>query len=183
MPANLDELVERVITTACERLGFGTERIRGQRKYAIEFGNEALVDSLPGVPAGATFVGTFDREEAVQDETIDFFSSGHSLVEGILLHYDDSGEGRVACVELPGSRGESGIVAIYRSGADIEVIAVDRAGRRRHDWTAVLQGDLGSVRWVRADRTSVNWDQLVTRLRDRFDFERRPYVVLGIVAG
>jgi hypothetical protein len=31
------------------RVGFRVEQVRGRRAYAIEFGNEALVDSLPGV--------------------------------------------------------------------------------------------------------------------------------------
>jgi hypothetical protein len=142
------------------------------------------VDSLPGVPPGSSFVGTFDREEAVQDETIDFFASGHVLVEGILAHYDDSPEGRVACLELPGTKRESGIVAIYKDEADAEVIAVDASGRRRHDWTATLQREPSEVRRPSAERmTGVNWAALVARLRGSFDPARRPYAVIGIVAG
>jgi hypothetical protein len=34
------------------------------------------------VAAGASFVGTFEREEAVQDESSDYFAAGHPLVEG-----------------------------------------------------------------------------------------------------
>jgi hypothetical protein len=34
-------------------------------------------------------VGTFDREEAVEDESIDFFASGHPLVEGVLAFVED----------------------------------------------------------------------------------------------
>ena len=61
-----------------------------QRLGAIrELGNEAVVDSLPGVPGGSSFVGTFDREEAVEDESIDFFASGHPLVEGVLAYFED----------------------------------------------------------------------------------------------
>jgi hypothetical protein len=47
------------------------EQVRGGRAYAIEFGSEALVDSLPGVAGGTSFVGAFDREYAVANETID----------------------------------------------------------------------------------------------------------------
>jgi ATP-dependent helicase HepA len=92
VPAELDALTERVVTNACTRLGFRVEHVRGRRTFAIEFGNEALVDSLPGVPGGSSFVGTFDREEAVEDETIDFFASGHPLVEGILAYFEDAGQ-------------------------------------------------------------------------------------------
>jgi ATP-dependent helicase HepA len=90
VPAELDALTERVVTNACTRLGFRVAHVRGRRTFAIEFGNEAVVDSLPGVPGGSAFVGTFDREEAVEDETIDFFASGHPLVEGILAYFEDA---------------------------------------------------------------------------------------------
>lgn len=41
------------------------------------------------VPGGSSFVGTFDREEAVEDEAVDFFASGHPLVEGVLAYFED----------------------------------------------------------------------------------------------
>jgi ATP-dependent helicase HepA len=90
VPGDLDELTERAITAACGRLGFRVEHLRGRRIFAIELGNEAVVDSLPGVPGGSSYVGTFDREEAVEDESIDFFASGHPLVEGVLAHFEDN---------------------------------------------------------------------------------------------
>jgi ATP-dependent helicase HepA len=91
VPVDLDALIERIVTTACARLGFRVEHLRGRGIFAIEFGNEAIVDSLPGVPGGSTYVGTFDREEAVEDETIDFFASGHPLVEGVLAYVEEGG--------------------------------------------------------------------------------------------
>jgi len=63
--------------------------LRADPRAHIEFGNEAIVDSLPGVPGGSAYVGTFDREEAVEDESIDFFASGHPLVEGVLAYVED----------------------------------------------------------------------------------------------
>jgi ATP-dependent helicase HepA len=90
VPADLDALTERAITGACARLGFRVEHLRGRRIFAIELGNEAVVDSLPGVPGGSAYVGTFDREEAVEDESIDFFASGHLLVEGVLAYFEDN---------------------------------------------------------------------------------------------
>jgi ATP-dependent helicase HepA len=93
VPNDLDALTERIVTTACARLGFRVEHLRGRRIFAIEFGNEAIVDSLPGVAGGSAYVGTFDREEAVEDESIDFFASGHPLVEGLLAYFEDLGDG------------------------------------------------------------------------------------------
>jgi ATP-dependent helicase HepA len=94
VPNDLDALIERIVTTACARLGFRVEHLRGRRIFAIEFGNEAIVDSLPGVAGGSAYVGTFDREEAVEDESIDFFASGHPLVEGVLAYFEDLGNSR-----------------------------------------------------------------------------------------
>ena len=107
VPAELDALNEEVVVTACIGLGFTIERPRGRRIFAIELGNGALVDGLPGVPGGSSYVGSFDREEAVEDETIDFFASGHPLVEGIFAHFEESalGPGRaVRSRDRPGAR-------------------------------------------------------------------------------
>lgn len=52
------------------------------------------------MPGGSAFVGSFDREEAVERETLDFFASGHPLVEGIFAHLEDSASGRAARVEV-----------------------------------------------------------------------------------
>ena len=89
VPPDLDALIAHVVTETCLRLGFRVEHLRGRAIHAIELGNEAVVDSLPGVPGGSSFVGTFDREEAVEDESIDFFASGHPLVEGVLAYFED----------------------------------------------------------------------------------------------
>jgi hypothetical protein len=42
-------------------------------------------------------VGTFDREEAVEDESIDFFASGHPLVEGVLAFVEDAADPVTDC--------------------------------------------------------------------------------------
>ena len=100
------------LVSAASRLGFRVEQVRGRRTYAIEFGSDALIDSLPGVPAGSSFVGSFDREYAVEDENIDFFASGHSLVEGLIAHVEESPSGRVGRLEMtiPG-QGGTGLIA------------------------------------------------------------------------
>ena len=147
VPADLDALNQDVVVAACTRLGFAVEHTRGRRVFAIELGSNALVDSLPGVRSGSAYVGSFDREEAVEDETIDFFASGHALVEGILAHFEDGLLGRVARLELQEGRepGE-GLAAIYTDGPDFEVIALDARGRPRPDWAAALRGRPRRVR-------------------------------------
>jgi ATP-dependent helicase HepA len=182
VPPDLDALIERVVVDAASRLGFRIEPVRGRRAYAIEFGNEALIDSLPGLPAGTSTVGTFDREYAVEDETIDFFSSGHPLVEGLLAHFEDDPKGRVARLEvqIPGEAGR-GIVAIYKDGPQFDVEAFDSEGRRRPEWAAAFR-----VRPVRATRMKVfdaveyDWRGLATRLAALLG-DRPPHAVAAIV--
>ena len=139
VPEGLDALVEHVVLNAASRLGFRIEQVRGRRAYAIEFGNEAIIDSLPGVPGGSSFVGSFDREYAVEDESIDFFASGHPLVEGLLAHFEEDRKGRVARLEVGIADREAGqagrgLVAIYRDGPQFEVVAFDAGGLARPDW-------------------------------------------------
>jgi ATP-dependent helicase HepA len=182
VPDDLDGLIERVVTSAAARLGFRVEALGGQRKYAIEFGSEAVVDSLPGVPGGSSFVGTFDREEAVEDETIDFFASGHPLVEGILAHHEDSMHGRVAYLEVAiGQQRGEGLVVLYKDGPALEVVAFDSSGLPRRDWGEALQHRAPGLRSMSDDRIALtDWAALVHRLADRFDPRRRPHAVAAL---
>ena len=180
VPAQLDDLNEDAVITACARLGFTIERPRGRQTFAIEFGSGALVDSLPGVPGGATFIGSFDREEAVEDETLDFFASGHPLVEGIFAHFEDSSLGRVARLEIElGTEQGEGLLAIYKDARTFEVIAFDESGRERQDWAAAARGPL-MARAARSDSPS-DWREMVARLGAGLDPTRRPHAVAAVV--
>jgi ATP-dependent helicase HepA len=183
VPAELDALNQDVVVTACIGLGFTIEHPRGHRVFAIELGSGALVDGLPGVPGGSSYIGSFDREEAVEDETIDFFASGHPLVEGIFAFFEDSALGRVARFEVTigGERGE-GLVAIYKDGPAFEIVALDDTGRPRPEWAAAF-----GQRPVRV-RTRTNeaagdrdWTLMVRRLGTQLDPTRRPHAVAAIV--
>jgi ATP-dependent helicase HepA len=183
VPVNLDLLNEEVVTRACERLGFGVERQRGRRRYSIDFGNEALIDTLPGVPGGASFLGTFDREEAVEDESLDFFAAGHALVEGILGHLEESPRGRVAVLALPGAAAGRGLAAVYKDGPSFEVVAIDDEGRLRSDWAVLLRrGPIHTDRPQRGAADESDWDEWVERLASRFDSARRPVALAAVVA-
>ena len=182
VPPDLDALIERFVINAASRLGFQVEHVRGHRTYAIEFGNEALIDSLPGVPAGTSLLGTFDREHAVENEMIDFFSSGHALVEGLLAHFEDDPKGRVARLEvqIPGEAG-LGLVAIYKDGPRFDARAFDADGRERQAWAdAFLRRPLRAARMNPIDAAENDWPALVTRLASRMG-DRSPYAVAAIV--
>jgi ATP-dependent helicase HepA len=183
VPAELDALNEEAIVAACERLGFTIERMRGRRTFSIELGNAALIDSLPGVSGGSTYVGSFDREEAVEDETLDFFASGHPLVEGIFAHFEESAVGRVARfeVEIAQERGE-GLVAVYKDGPVFEVAVFDSAGKPRPDWGAAMrQRPLRARRVTDEPAENREWTSMVHRLGTRLDQARRPHALAVIV--
>ncbi len=187
VPPTLDALTERVVLNAASRLGFHVEQVRGRDAYAIEFGGEALVDGLPGVAAGSSFVGSFDREYAVENETIDFFSSGHPLVEGLLAHFDDDDRGRVARIEIQVSGAPGvGLVVLYKDGGRFDFVAIDAAGRVRVEWAEVFQqGSAMSAaslaRMRPEDAEAHDWRAIALRLAPQFG-SRPPYAVAAVVA-
>ena len=183
VPKELDALNEEVVITACIGLGFTIERPRGDRIFAIELGSGALVDGLPGVPGGASFLGSFDREEAVEKETIDFFASGHPLVEGIFAHYEDSTLGRVARFEIEiGREHGEGLVAVYKDGPGFEVVAIDSSGRTRPDWAAAIrQRPLRAHPVTNEAGEGVDWAGMVRRLGTRLEAARRPHALAAIM--
>jgi len=184
VPAGLDALNQEVVVTASIGLGFTIERPRGHQIFAIELGSGAKVDGLPGVPGGSSYVGSFEREEAVEHETIDFFASGHPLVEGIFAHFDESAIGRVARFEIESARNEhgEGLVAIYKEGPVFEVVAIDSAGQLRQDWAATIrQRPLRAQRVADETNESVDWAGLVRRLGKQLDATRRPHALAAIL--
>jgi len=139
VPPDLEFLTESVVLRAAARFGFTIAEQSGRSTWLIELGAESLIDHLPGVPLGSGFLGTFDREEAVEDEGRDFFASGHPLVEGILAELADGPRGRVALLQLAGPPAEEevfGLLAIYRRGPGWEAVAVDAQGLPRPDLAA-----------------------------------------------
>ncbi|MCP3961495.1 MAG: DEAD/DEAH box helicase family protein [bacterium] len=147
VPPELEELNEDVVLRAAARFGFEVDEQgaarpiedgRSQRAWLIEHGAQALVDHLPGVPEGSRYLGTFDRATGVERETIDFFASGHPLVEGILAELEEGPRGRVALAQVAGDQDAFVLLALYQRGADFEVVAIDARGRRRDDLAALL---------------------------------------------
>ena len=183
VPAELDSLNEKVVTAISARLGFAVEHTRGRRTFAIELGGDALVDGLPGVPGSSSYVGTFDREEAVENESIDFFASGHPLVEGIFAHIEDSLMGRVVWldVEIGVDRGR-GLVALYKEGPGFDVVARDASGRERPDWAAAFrQRDLRGRPASDELAADPEWTTMIRRLGAQLEASRRPYALAAIV--
>ncbi|HYB93755.1 MAG TPA: helicase-related protein [Vicinamibacterales bacterium] len=182
VPKDLDELNQEVVINAAIGLGFTIAHPPGHRVFSIELGSGATVDGLPGVPGGSGYVGTFDREEAVENEFIDFFASGHPLVEGIFAHYEESPIGRAVRFEIKmGDEVDAGLVAIYKEGRAFEVIAIDVAGNARPEWAAAVLRRPIVVRPVMGQEAkSVEWRAMVRRLGAQLDPTRKLHAVAAI---
>ncbi|MFL6199229.1 MAG: helicase-related protein [Thermoanaerobaculia bacterium] len=166
VPPDLDLLNENVVLRAAGRFGFLVEPQSGQSVWGIEFGWEALVDHIPGVAPGSRYLGTFDRAEAVDRETLDYFASGHPLVEGVLMELEEGPRGQVALLQVPGNEEVFGLLAIYKRGVGLEAMAVDAQGRPRPDLAArltapgVVSEPVEAKKWT----AQANWGKVVRRM-------------------
>lgn len=181
IPEDLEEQSADVVLGICEQLGMSVEEHRGGLRHSIEFGTRAERESLPGVASGSSYLGTFLREEAVRDESIDFFASGHELVEGLLAHLEESPRGRVALLDQKSDDGEEGfgLLALYKDGPQFEAVAIDAAGNERPDWAERLTAlPLTSRRVRREQWISGNaWPTLIRGLAERLRERGRPVAV------
>jgi ATP-dependent helicase HepA len=182
VPAELDALNQEVVVTAAIGLGFTIAHPAGHRVFSIELGSGATVDGLPGVPAGSGYVGTFDREEAVENEFIDFFASGHPLVEGLFAHYEENALGRAVRFEIKmGHEADAGLIAIYKEGRAFEVIAIDVAGHARPEWAAAVLRRPIVIRSVTgAAAKDTDWRIMVRRLGAQLDPTRKLHAIAAI---
>jgi len=169
VPPDLDALNESVVVRAASRFGFEVEAQSGERTWMIEFGYEALVDHLPGVPPGSRYLGTFSRERAVDEETLDFFSSGHPLVEGILAELEEGPRGQVALFQVAGEEETFGLLAIYKEGPDWRAMAVDVQGNPRPDLAERLTAGPLQTEPIEAKKwtAQASWYKAIRRMADK----------------
>lgn len=95
IPEGFDELVEKFTYESAEGVGLDIVEKEGFSVYFFEYGAAVEVDNIPGLDEGARFLGTFDREEALKVDMLDFFSNGHPLVEALLMELEDSERGKL----------------------------------------------------------------------------------------
>ncbi|MFQ5698950.1 MAG: helicase-related protein [Myxococcota bacterium] len=164
IPAELEPRTRGFCVGAARLLGLEAIDKGGRGTWYFELGAGTTVDALPGIPGGSRFLGSFDREEAVLREEIDFLASGHPLIEGLLLELRDGLRGRVAVAELPGTA-LRGLAWLWIDAAG-GVHALDREGAVRPEWIEpilrALPGarDADPLRWG-PDRAA--WGELVRR--------------------
>jgi ATP-dependent helicase HepA len=141
IPPELERITEDVVVTACQQFGFDVIDRPEQKTWYVEFGATALIEYLPGATSGSRWLGTFDRETAVARESLDFFASGHPLVEGILMELEDGHRGSVALLALPGAGVAAfGLVVVLKIGAEFVVHILDTNGVAHPEWDPLLFG-------------------------------------------
>ena len=186
IPEDLEDMTQEVVIGASHQLGLRVEEHRDGRVFSILLGNHARVDSLPGVPGGASFLGTFDRAEAVADESIDFYASGHPLVEGLLAEIDDGQVGRTAILHVE-AKGESGLglLAVYRTERGFTADCVDIAGVSRPDWAELLTTRPLRSRRVKTDAliAQPGWAEGIRMMAERLPRRERPAAVAAVIVG
>jgi ATP-dependent helicase HepA len=167
IPADLEDRTAGVVLEACRQFGFETVAKPGEDTWYIEFGHEAVIHSLPDVPEGSRWLGTFSREEAVEHETLDFFASGHPLVEGILLELEDGHRGQVTAMEIEGTGIEGeGLAVVVKRGSEFEAIVVDLGGRRHPEWSRFIVEEPGSRRPASSTEWGMDVDAWAARVRE-----------------
>jgi ATP-dependent helicase HepA len=178
VPPELDRLNEDVVLRAAARFGFETDPQSGAATWRIEFGGEALVDHIPGVAPGSSYLGTFSREEGVEKETLDFFASGHPLVEGILAELEDGPRGRVALLQIPGGEETFGLLALYKDGPDWRAVAVDAKGGLRPDLAERLTAEALETEPIEAKKWTgqASWSKAIRRMAEKLP-EGKPQAV------
>lgn len=107
LPRDLEDITERFCTDAAQRIGLDLIEKEEGSTYSFEYGARVLVDAIPGIAPETHYLGTFSREESIRAQEIDFFGSGHALVEGLLAELEDSTEGAVGALHIKESQWKS----------------------------------------------------------------------------
>ena len=147
IPPELESLTEQVVVAACQQFGFDVIDRPDQGTWYVEFGASAIIDHLPGATAGSRWLGTFDRANAVARESIDFFASGHPLVEGILMELEDGHRGQLALLEAAGTGLHAmGLIVVLKKGAEFDIHILDADGQPHPEWHRFLLDPAARVR-------------------------------------
>jgi hypothetical protein len=118
-------------------------------------------------------------------EDLDFFASGHALVEGVFRELQEGTRGRVGLLllEKTGASGV-GLFFLFVGGAGVEAVAVGLDGTLRPEWAELIlrrhtearglrpEDWLGILRKAAHGRVP-DWVSLVRRLSRRALAERR----------
>jgi ATP-dependent helicase HepA len=94
----LDERLEETVTDLARKVGIGVDTDEQVEAFqcAFHLGRELTVEALPGLSLAEDKVvlGTFWRDTAIEREEIDYFATGHPIVEALLGFLRDGPFGR-----------------------------------------------------------------------------------------
>lgn len=95
---DLDERLEETVTELARRVGLGVDTDEQVEAFqcAFHFGHALNVEALPGldVMQDRTVLGTFWRDTAVEAEELEYFATGHPIVEALFGFLKDGPYGR-----------------------------------------------------------------------------------------
>lgn len=95
---DLDERLEDTITELADRIGIKVDQDQEVDAFqcGFHFGHALNVEALPGydITEERTVLGTFWRDTAVEQEEIEYFATGHPLVEALFGFLRDGPYGR-----------------------------------------------------------------------------------------
>jgi ATP-dependent helicase HepA len=95
---DLDERLEEAVTDLARKVGIGVDAEEHVEAFqvALDLGRELTVEALPGISLAEDKVvlGTFWRDTAVEREEIDYFATGHPIVEALFAFLRDGPFGR-----------------------------------------------------------------------------------------
>ncbi len=170
VPQDLEKLTQRFCIEAARELGFDVIEKGGAARFYVEIGAHARIDSLPGVSGGARLLGTFDRNEAIACDELEFFASGHPLVEGLLLELEDGPRGRAVLLDIPqlGQSG-AGLLALAIDSKKCRPILLDTQGKPRPDWLPALWKSLPYAKAASPKdwNLSAHWADSIRKLGSR----------------
>ena len=184
VPADLDALNQEVVVTACIGLGFTIEHPRGHRVFAIELGKGAMVDGLPGVPGGSSYVGHVRPRGGGRERDDRLLRVGASARGGNLrpLRGQRPGPGRAvrdwrsARNTARDSSPSTRTGPYSTSWRSTPPAAHDRTGRRQY-----VQRPLRARAITGEALEDRDWAGTVGRLGAQLDPARRPHALAAIV--
>ncbi len=95
---DLDERLEETVTDLARKVGIGVDAEEQVEAFQVAFdlGRELLVEALPGISLAEdkVILGTFWRDTALEQEEIDYFATGHPIVEALFGFLKDGPFGR-----------------------------------------------------------------------------------------
>lgn len=116
---DLDERLEENITELADRIGVkvDTDQEVDAFQAAFHFGQALSVEALPGfdITQERTVLGTFWRDTAVEQEEIEYFATGHPLVESLFGFVKDGPFGRNGArfIEVRGPLKARGVEVLF----------------------------------------------------------------------